>query len=159
MLSNFSRINSLRPWTVARQVPLSMGFSRQEQWSGFHFLLQGICLTQGSNSRLLPLLLWQADSLPRIAWEAPVESWRPGHWSCIFSKCSPVSPKEQYDPTQLGAQCLHVGAQGYLLSSYCMPGTVPGTWDWLVIKTQNHSCPCGVWFDLGFLKKSLLELP
>ena len=23
------------PWTVARQAPLSMGFSRQEYWSGF----------------------------------------------------------------------------------------------------------------------------
>ena len=25
------------PWTVARQAPLSMGFSRQESWSGFPF--------------------------------------------------------------------------------------------------------------------------
>ena len=25
---------SVTPWTVARQVPLSMGFSRQEYWSG-----------------------------------------------------------------------------------------------------------------------------
>ena len=25
------------PWTVARQVPLSMGFSRQEYWSGLPF--------------------------------------------------------------------------------------------------------------------------
>ena len=52
------------PWTVARQVPLSMGFSRQEYWSGFHFLLQGIFLTQGSNLYLPCLLHWQADSLP-----------------------------------------------------------------------------------------------
>ena len=36
-------------WTVARQAPPSMGFSRQEYWSGFHFLLQGIFPTQGSN--------------------------------------------------------------------------------------------------------------
>ena len=27
------------PWTVAQQAPLSMGFSRQECWSGLHFLL------------------------------------------------------------------------------------------------------------------------
>ena len=27
---------------------------------------------------------------------------------------------------------------------YCMPGTVSGTWDSLVIKTENHPCPCGV---------------
>ena len=26
---------SATPWTVARQAPLSMGFSRQEHWSGW----------------------------------------------------------------------------------------------------------------------------
>ena len=26
--------DSVTPWTVAQQVPLSMGFSRQEYWSG-----------------------------------------------------------------------------------------------------------------------------
>ena len=31
---------------------------------GYHFLLQGIFLTQGSNSNLLCLLHWQAGSLP-----------------------------------------------------------------------------------------------
>ena len=30
------------PQTVAHQAPLSMGFSRQEHWSGCHALLQGI---------------------------------------------------------------------------------------------------------------------
>ena len=37
------------PWMVARQAPLSIGFFRQEYWSGLHFFLQGIFLTQGSN--------------------------------------------------------------------------------------------------------------
>ena len=45
-------------WTIACQVPLSMGFSRQEYWSGFPWLLQGIFLTQGSNLHLLDLLQW-----------------------------------------------------------------------------------------------------
>ncbi|CAI9163752.1 unnamed protein product [Rangifer tarandus platyrhynchus] len=46
-----------------------MRFSWQEYWSGIsfnwycHFLLQGIFLTQGSNS-LLGSPAWQADSLP-----------------------------------------------------------------------------------------------
>ena len=40
-------------WTVAHQAPPSMGFSRQECWSGFsHFLLQGIFLTQRLNPGL-----------------------------------------------------------------------------------------------------------
>ena len=33
------------PWIVACQAPLFMGFSRQEYWSGCHFILQGIFLT------------------------------------------------------------------------------------------------------------------
>ena len=41
------------PWTLACQDPLSMGFSRQEYWSGLAFLLQGIFLTQGLNPGLL----------------------------------------------------------------------------------------------------------
>ena len=34
-------------WTVARQAPLSMGFSRQEYGVGCHALLRGIILTPG----------------------------------------------------------------------------------------------------------------
>ena len=45
--------DSPTPWTVAHQAPLSMGFSRQEYWSGCHSLLQGISLTQGSNPDVL----------------------------------------------------------------------------------------------------------
>ena len=31
------RLFGLTPWTVAYQAPLSMGFSRQEYWSGLPF--------------------------------------------------------------------------------------------------------------------------
>ena len=35
VLSRFSRVRLfVTPWTVACQAPLSMGFSRQEYWSG-----------------------------------------------------------------------------------------------------------------------------
>ena len=34
------------PWTAAHQAPLSMGFSRQEYWSGLRGLLQGIFPTE-----------------------------------------------------------------------------------------------------------------
>ena len=34
VVSHFSRVHFFTtPWTVARQAPLSMGFSRQESWS------------------------------------------------------------------------------------------------------------------------------
>ena len=53
-------------WIIDRQVPLPVAFSKQEYWSGMHFLLQGIFLTQGSNPCLLYLLYWQVDSLPLV---------------------------------------------------------------------------------------------
>ena len=52
------------PWSVARQVPLPMGFSRQEYWSGLPSCLQGSFPTQGSEPGLSSLLHWQAGSLP-----------------------------------------------------------------------------------------------
>ena len=50
--------NSLRPHGL--QHPLSMGFSRQEEWSACHVLLQGIFRIQGSKPHLFCLLHWQA---------------------------------------------------------------------------------------------------
>ena len=41
------------PWTVARQAPLSMGFSSQEYWSGLPFPSPGDLQTQESSRGLL----------------------------------------------------------------------------------------------------------
>ena len=38
------------PWTVAHQTPLSVGFPGKNAGEGCHALLQGIFLTQRSNS-------------------------------------------------------------------------------------------------------------
>ena len=55
VLSCFSHVwLFLTLWTVAHQVFLSMGFSRQEYW--VDLLFQGIFLTQGLNPRLLYLV-------------------------------------------------------------------------------------------------------
>ena len=43
-------------WTVARQAPLSMGFPRQEYWSGMPGPSPGIFQTQGPNLQLSPEL-------------------------------------------------------------------------------------------------------
>ena len=40
------------PWTVTHKAPPSMGFPRQEQWSGLPFPSPGIVPTQGSNPGL-----------------------------------------------------------------------------------------------------------
>ena len=39
--------DSVTPWTVARQAPLPMGFSRQEYWSGLPFPSPGDLLDPG----------------------------------------------------------------------------------------------------------------
>ena len=53
--------NSATPWTVAHQAPLSLGFPRQEYWSGLPFPYPGNLL----NSRIEPVSpAWQVDSLP-----------------------------------------------------------------------------------------------
>ena len=49
------------PWTVARQAPLSMGFPRQEYWSGLLFPSPGDLADPGMEPRSPAL---QADSLP-----------------------------------------------------------------------------------------------
>jgi len=94
VLSHFSRVRlSAILWTMACQTPLSMGFSRQEYWSGLPFPSpvhesekwkwscsvlsdsehwsglpfpppEGNFLTQGFSLHLLRLLHWQANSLP-----------------------------------------------------------------------------------------------
>ena len=46
------------------QAPLSIGFSRQEYWSGLLFPPPGDLPTQGLNTRLLWFLHWQVGSLP-----------------------------------------------------------------------------------------------
>ena len=52
--------NSATPWTVAHQAPVSMGFSRQEYWSGLPFPLLGDLPNPG----IEPGSTLQADSLP-----------------------------------------------------------------------------------------------
>ena len=52
------------PWTVAQKAPLSMGFSRQEYWSGLTFPSLGDLPDSGIDSRLLRLLYRQVDYFP-----------------------------------------------------------------------------------------------
>ena len=52
------------PRAIARQPPLSLEFPGKNTRVGYHFLLQGIFPTQGSNPHLLHLLHWQVGSLP-----------------------------------------------------------------------------------------------
>ena len=54
MLSRFSRVGLFAtPWTVALQAPLSMDFSRQEDWSGVPFPPPGL-MTVNPNQAIKP---------------------------------------------------------------------------------------------------------
>ena len=58
------------PWTGTHQAPLSMGFSRQEYWSGFPFLFQGDLPDLRTKPRSPAE---QADSLPSELQKNPVQ--------------------------------------------------------------------------------------
>ena len=68
MLSGFCCVQlSETLWTVAHQGFSVRGDSPGKNTGvGSHALLQGEFLTEGSNPRLLCLLLWQAGSLPLV---------------------------------------------------------------------------------------------
>ena len=61
------------PWAVASQVPLSMGFSWQEYWTGLPCPPPGYLLDPGiePESPVSPAL--QADSLPLSHWRSPTK--------------------------------------------------------------------------------------
>ena len=56
--------DSVTPWTVAHQAPLSMEFSRQENWGRQLLSSPGDLPIPRTEPTLLCLLHWQADSLP-----------------------------------------------------------------------------------------------
>ena len=73
-------------WTTACQTPLSMGFSRQEYWSGCHFLLQGIFTNQDRTCLIFPALAGGFFT-SSITWEAALQigSSVPPFWiPCIY---------------------------------------------------------------------------
>ena len=66
-----SMSDSVTPWTVARQAPLTMGFSRQEFWGGLPFPPPGDLPDPGIEpaSPMFPAL--QAGSSPLSQRESP----------------------------------------------------------------------------------------
>ena len=65
------------PWTVAYQVPMSMGFSREEYWSRLPFPFPGELPDPGIEPGSPAL---QADSLPTKLWGKPREVWTLKNW-------------------------------------------------------------------------------
>ena len=82
------------PWTAALQAPVSMGFPRQEYWSGFPFASPGDLINPGVKPTLLH---WQKYSLPlsheELLPSAP-KNWC--FWTSVLKKTleSPLDCKE-----------------------------------------------------------------
>ena len=97
------------PWTVALQAPLCMGFSKQEYWSGWHALFQGIFLIQGSSPGLLLLLQTGRWILYHCA------TWESGYPCVCVCVCVCVF-------VCVCIQFFSFIALKYLLSTYCVSG-------------------------------------
>ena len=74
VLRHLSRVQLFAtPWTVANQVPLSMGFSRQESWSGLPCLPLGDLPDPGTEpASLTSPSLAGGFSTASATWEAPI---------------------------------------------------------------------------------------
>ena len=102
-------------WTVAHQLPLSLGFPRLEVGShlplpggGSHLLLQGIFPTQGLNLHRLCFFHWHVDSLQLSHLGSPaIYSRICGEWNEILSiSCVPtmVKPEPQCGKNTLASR-------------------------------------------------------
>ena len=64
--------DSVTPWVVVGQAPLSMGCSREESWGGLLCPLAGDLPDPGLNLHFLCVLHWQAGSLPLASPGKPI---------------------------------------------------------------------------------------
>ena len=77
------------PRTIAHRAPLSMTFSRQENWRGSHSILQGIFLTQGSISYTFKDRMYRNGEMESARYTYKSESE-----SCsVVSFCDPMDYK------------------------------------------------------------------
>ena len=114
VLTCFSHIGLfVTPWTVAQQAPLSMDSPGKNTGVGWHALLQGIFLTQGSNPHLLSLLHWQGGSLPLVPPGKPLLSL------VVITSCLDCYNKHLLDSQPLvNTHCYHLIIQLVQFNKY-----------------------------------------
>ena len=131
------------PWSIAHQNPLSMGFLRQEYWSGLPFPSPGNLTDSRIEPRSLPL---KADSLPSESPAKPIKV----KWALRLENSSnrfSFSMKWNTREFSLLSLCLCV-----LFSVFPIPHPVWGRtensfWEETVL-TRTSTCWCP---DLGLL--------
>ena len=117
MLSRFSHVWFFATlWTVAHQAPLSMGFSRQEYWTGLPFPSPGDLPDPGIEPRSPAL---QADSLPTELQGKPLSLFYFIFWNLYLSHiyellCSFSLKKQNY---------MHFNASSFFFSFSYRHGT------------------------------------
>ena len=124
---HFSGVQLFATHTVAHQVPLTMGFSKYEYWSGLPCPTPGTFLTQGSNWHLLGLPHWQVSSFPLVPPATP----------CILHNNPAILLSKNVFlslPAVLASYQTWKGDHGNSWLAVCWP-EVPEAWDlWLVSK-------------------------
>ena len=115
MLSHFSRVQIFDLTDCSWPGSTVMGFSSEEYWMGYHALLQGILLTQGSNPHLLHL------------------KWILYYWATKESEsesCSVVSdslqPHGLYSPWHSSGKNTGVGSLSLIQGIFQTQGLNPG---------------------------------
>ena len=108
--------DSVTPWAAARQAPLSMGFLRQEYWSGLPFLSSGDLSDPGIKSVSLVL---QADSLP-LSYQGSSGKERDKQTQNVLVQ---KSEKENHFFSSLFLCCLFVPSSVHMEFSYFLKQT------------------------------------
>ena len=95
VLNHLSRVwLFVTPWAVAHQAPLSMGFSRQEYWSGLLFPSSGDLSSLGIEPSKSQLSSWHCPAVPPWSWGIRMPRTRGGNSSAFSSHSSP-QPTQQ----------------------------------------------------------------
>ena len=89
------------PWIVAHQVPLSMGFSRQEYWSGLPFPSPGDLLDPGIKP-MSPEL--QSDSLPSEP-QGKGAHVKMFNIFCHYENANQTTTRYHYSPITMANKC------------------------------------------------------
>ena len=95
LLSRFSHVwLSATPQTAAHQAPLSLGFSRQEQWSGLPFPLPIACM-HAKSLQLYPVFCHPLDCSPPSSSVPGILQARILEWVAMPSCRGSSQPRDQ----------------------------------------------------------------
>ena len=143
MQSHFSHVWLFATrWTVAPRLLCPWDSPGRKTGIGWHFLLQGIFLTQGSNPHLLYLLHWQVRLFTTSATSVHAKSLQSRPTLCDPMECSPTGSS------------VHRISQARILEwvaiSFSRGSSWPKNWTWV-------SCIAGRFFTIWATREALLR--